>query len=244
MTGTPTDQPRADGPKLSAGPASIARVAFRAIASVIRPAASAPPNAPNPAEPDVTSPDTRREIRLPPGQVRAKKWPVLHAGATPKVDLDRWTFRIDGLVDHPATRTWAEFAALPRSRVFADMHCVTRWSLLDNTWEGVRVRDLIAGVGLHPDASFAVVHGLDGYTTNLPLADLLGDDCLIALGRNGQPLTPEHGWPARVIVPRLYAWKGAKWANRIEILAIDRPGFWEVNGYHNHGDPWAQERFS
>lgn len=192
---------------------------------------------------DVISPDTRRAERVPPGQVLTRKWPVLHAGSVPKVDLATWSLDINGLIEEPVRFTWDEFRALPGAKVFADMHCVTTWSLLDNVWEGVLVREVMTRVRVRPEARFVLVHAEHGWTTNLPLDDFLGDDCLFAWSRNGEPIAPDHGWPLRLVVPRLYAWKSAKWVRGVEFLARDQPGFWERNGYHHRGDPWAEERF-
>jgi DMSO/TMAO reductase YedYZ molybdopterin-dependent catalytic subunit len=153
---------------------------------------------------------------------------------------------MDGLVNQRIEWTLDEFRHLPRVRVFSDFHCVTKWSRLGNSWEGVATRKLVelAG-GLHPDARFVVAHGYDfGWTTNLPLSDFLAEDALVALMHDGEPLSPEHGGPARLIVPRLYAWKSAKWLGGLEFLAEDRPGFWERNGYHMRGDPWTEERYN
>lgn len=194
--------------------------------------------------PDVISGDTKRSRRIPPGQTQTKKWPVLHAGVVPRVDLKTWRFTLFGLVDQPKSWTWDEFRALPASRVLADMHCVTRWSLLDNLWEGVLVRDVVSHVHIKPEANFVLAHAEHGFTTNLPLEDFLGDDCLFAWRHGGEPLEPDHGWPLRLVVPKLYAWKSAKWVRGIEFLAADQPGFWEQNGYHDRGDPWIEERFS
>lgn len=194
----------------------------------------------------IISPDTRRENRVPPDQSRTLKWPVLDAsGAPPALSLDKWRLKLTGLVEKPIEWTWAEVQALPRAKVFADFHCVTRWSRLGNVWEGVSTRELVtlAG-GLKPEAKYVLVHGYDsGWTTNLPLADFLAEDALVAFTHDGEPLTEEHGGPARLIVPQLYAWKSAKWLSAIEFLDQDRAGFWERNGYHMHGDPWKQERY-
>src|SRR5215471_4732946 len=197
--------------------------------------------------PDVIiSPDTRRTLRVPPGQSRTKKWPVLDASGPPTVDLANWRFRIGGLVAQPVEWTWQEFSQLPRRRVFSDFHCVTRWSRLGNLWEGVTTRELVQRAGgALPDARFALVHGMDrGWTTNLPLENFLAEDYLVAILHDGEALSAEHGGPARLIVPQLYAWKSAKWVCGVELLARDRPGFWEVNGYHMRGDPWTEERHS
>jgi DMSO/TMAO reductase YedYZ molybdopterin-dependent catalytic subunit len=193
----------------------------------------------------IVSPDTRRRNRVPPGQSRTRKWPVLDASGPPPVDLDRWRFRLGGLVAEPAEWNWDEFRKLPRVKVFADFHCVTRWSRLGNLWEGVLVRELLERAGGPlADAAYALVHASDqGWTTNLPLADFMAEDALVAIMHDGEPLPVEHGGPARLIVPRLYAWKSAKWIAGVELLDRDQAGFWERNGYHMHGDPWQEERF-
>jgi DMSO/TMAO reductase YedYZ molybdopterin-dependent catalytic subunit len=193
----------------------------------------------------VVSPDTHRANRIPPGQSRTKKWPVLDASGPPPIRLEDWKLRIFGLVDQPVQWTWEEFSHLPRVRVFSDFHCVTRWSRLGNIWEGVSAAELIrlAG-GAKPEARFVIAHGYDrGFNTNLPLADLLAEDALVALSHDGEPISTEHGGPARLVVPRLYAWKSAKWLSGIELVSRDQAGFWESNGYHMRGDPWAEERY-
>ncbi|HYO80826.1 MAG TPA: sulfite oxidase-like oxidoreductase [Bryobacteraceae bacterium] len=193
----------------------------------------------------IVSPDTRRENRIPPGQSRTPKWPVLDASGTPRLDLANWRFSLEGLVRKPVIFSLDEFFQLPRARVFADFHCVTRWSRLGNLWEGVSTRHLVelAG-GLLPEARFVLAHGYDyGWTTNLPVEQFLAEDALVATLHDGELLTPDHGGPARLIVPRLYAWKSAKWLRSLEFAAQDRAGFWERNGYHMHGDPWAEERY-
>jgi DMSO/TMAO reductase YedYZ molybdopterin-dependent catalytic subunit len=194
----------------------------------------------------IVSPDTRRHQRLPPGQSRTQKWPVLDASGPPAIDPARWTFGIHGLVSNPVTWSWEEFQALPRVQVFSDFHCVTRWSRLGNVWEGPSTRHLLELVGgAQPEARFVLVHAYDGgWTTNLPLTDFLAEDALVALLHDGEPLAEEHGGPARLIVPQLYAWKSAKWVSAIELLDKDRAGFWERNGYHMHGDPWQEQRHS
>ena len=186
----------------------------------------------------------RQEPRLPPGQVRTDKWPVLHYGSVPSVDLSGWDFRVHGLVERPARWTWDEFRALPRIRVRSDIHCVTRWSRFDNLWEGVPVREVLSRAGVKPDAKHAIVHAEAGFTTNLPLAELMQDDVLLADKHDGVELSPDHGWPLRLVVPRRYFWKSAKWVRAFELVESDRPGFWEQNGYHNEADPWKEERFS
>lgn len=196
--------------------------------------------------PDVIiSPDTRRASRIPPGQSRTKKWPVLDASGTPSVSLENWHLTVDGLVQQPISLTLDQLKALPRVRVFSDFHCVTRWSRLGNVWEGVSTREILSrSGGLKPEAQFVLAHGLDhGWTTNVPVSDFLTEDALLALIHDGEPLSPEHGGPVRLVIPRLYAWKSAKWITRIEILAADRAGFWERNGYHMRGDPWKEERY-
>ncbi len=193
----------------------------------------------------IISPDTLRDRRLPPGQSRTQKWPVLDASGPPQIDVRNWRLRIGGLVTRPCEFTWQEFYELPRVKVFADFHCVTRWSRLGNLWEGVSTRELLARAGgPRPEAKFVLVHGYDdGWTTNLPLGDFLAEDALVAITHDGEPITQEHGGPTRLIVPQLYAWKSAKWLAAIELMDHDRPGFWERNGYHLHGDPWREERY-
>jgi len=181
--------------------------------------------------------------RVPPGQVPTTKWPVLHYGNVPEVDTRSWTFEVSGLVERPFTLTYDELLALPRRTVTCDIHCVTRWSRLDNAFEGVPVQLLLERSGLTPAAHYCVVHAEQGFSTNLPLADLDRPDNLIALKWSGEWLTPEHGWPARLLVPHLYLWKSAKWVRGLELLEQDMPGFWEQNGYHMRGDPWTEERY-
>lgn len=193
----------------------------------------------------IISPDTKRERRIPPGQSQTLKWPVLDASGTPPMDMTKWRLEVFGLVEHEVSLTWEEFQKLPRVEVFSDFHCVTRWSRLDNTWSGVAVKTLLelAG-GVKPEAKFVSAMGYDyGWTTNLPLEEFLAEDVLVATHHDGEALTPEHGGPARLVVPRLYAWKSAKWLGGIELMAEDRAGFWERNGYHMNGDPWKEERF-
>lgn len=193
----------------------------------------------------IVSPDTQRAVRVPPGQSRTKKWPVLDASGAPARMPEPWKFRMSGLVAMPAEWNWDEMMALPRVKVFSDFHCVTRWSRLGNLWEGVATRELLKRAGgATSGAKFVVVHGYDrGWTTNLPLDDFLAEDALIAFWHDGEPISVEHGGPARLIVPRLYAWKSAKWVAEAEMLSEDRPGFWEANGYHMRGDPWREERY-
>jgi len=183
------------------------------------------------------------QARLPPGQVLTTKWPVLHYGDVPRVDTRTWTFGVSGLVGRPFTLTYDELLALPRKTVQCDIHCVTRWSRLDNTFEGVSVQLLLERAGVKPTATHCLATAEQGFTTNLPLADLDRPDNLVALEWGGEGLTPEHGWPARLLVPHLYLWKSAKWVRELTLLDADVPGFWEQNGYHMHGDPWKEERY-
>ncbi len=194
----------------------------------------------------IISPDTQRAVRIPPRQVQTHKWPVLHAGFVPDFEPGKWDFTIFPVPFVTAIKrfTWEQFQALPRTKVFADMHCVTRWSKLDNMWEGVATRELLNHVTVSPTARFVMVHSEYGFTTNLPIDDFFAEDCLFAFKHNGEDLTPDHGYPVRLVVPRLYAWKSAKWVRGIEFMAEDRPGFWESwqnGGYHMRGDPWAAD---
>jgi DMSO/TMAO reductase YedYZ molybdopterin-dependent catalytic subunit len=168
---------------------------------------------------------------------------VLHYGDVPSVDTKRWTFEVSGGVERPYTLTYDELLALPRHTVRCDMHCVTRWSRLDNTFEGVAVQLLLERAGVRPEARYCLVLAEQNFTTNLPLSDLDRADNLIALKWGGEWLAPEHGWPARLLVPHLYLWKSAKWVRGFELLERDIPGFWEQNGYHMRGDPWQEERY-
>lgn len=183
------------------------------------------------------------EARIPPGQTLTEKWPVLSYGRTPSFNPATWDFRVFGLVEEEVRWTYDEFMALPRTTVTADVHCVTTWSLLDSEWEGVQVRELMRGVRLKPAARFVMQHCDGGYTTNLPLEVFLDDDVLLCYRRNGEDLTPDHGWPLRLVVPKRYFWKSAKWVRGLEFMARDQLGFWEHYGYHNNADPWQEERF-
>jgi DMSO/TMAO reductase YedYZ molybdopterin-dependent catalytic subunit len=183
------------------------------------------------------------EGRLPPGQALTLKWPVLHYGSVPRFDPAGWDFQVRGLVEMPLRFSWAEFNALPRTRATSDFHCVTRWSRFDNHWEGVAFRELLGRVKLQPRAGYVLVLAEQGFTANVPLVDLDRDNVLFATHHDGAPLTPEHGYPLRLIVPHLYAWKSVKWVRGIEFLDHDVPGFWEQNGYHMYGDPWKEQRF-
>ena len=182
--------------------------------------------------------------RLPPGQYLTEKWPVLHAGEVPTVDLARWDFTIGGAVDAPVRLSYEEFKRLPRRTVAADIHCVTRWSLLDSSWEGVPVLEVMKLVTPAPTATHVMVTAEHGFTANLSLDDFLREDNLFVDTRNGEPISREHGWPLRLFVPHLYFWKSAKWVRGFDFMDRDRPGFWEQYGYHMRGDPWKEERYS
>ena len=181
--------------------------------------------------------------RLPPGQVATLKWPVLHLGDVPLFDPQKWDLRTTGFVRNPLRLTWQQFQELPRTEVTADFHCVTRWSRFDNHWEGVSFRTLCDLTQPLSSATHVLVHGAADYTTNVPLADLLDASVLLADRHDGAPLEPEHGGPLRLVVPKLYGWKSAKWIRQLEFLAADLPGYWERNGYHIKGDPWREQRF-
>ena len=187
--------------------------------------------------------EMRGEGRLPPGQSLTLKWPVLHYGSVPRFDAARWDFRVTGLVDNPLRLNWEEFNQLPRVERTSDFHCVTRWSRFDNRWTGVAMREILARVRPKPEAKYVLVHAEQGYTANVPLADLDRDNVLLATHHDGEPLTPDHGYPLRLIVPQLYAWKSVKWVRGLEFLSQDQAGFWEQNGYHMRGDPFKEERF-
>ena len=182
--------------------------------------------------------------RLPPGQRLTDGWPMLTYGSTPRIDLATWEFLIFGLVAEERRLSWDEFQALPQTSDTSDIHCVTTWSRYDNRWEGVRFRDLMALVEVLPEAREVMFHSYGGYTTNVPLDQLLGDDVLLAHTHDGQPIEREHGGPLRGVVPQLYFWKSAKWVRGVEFLPEVRPGFWEMYGYHIHGDPWKEQRYA
>jgi DMSO/TMAO reductase YedYZ molybdopterin-dependent catalytic subunit len=196
------------------------------------------------AEELIKSPDTERRERVPPGQKLTEKWPALHYGSAPKIDTSGWTFIISGLVEKERKLSYAEFTSLPQVKVFSDIHCVTGRSKLDNLWEGVSARLIRKLVNILPEARFVIIRSEGGFTTNLSFGDFFQPDVLFAFKHNNQPLTPQHGFPVRLVVPRLYFWKSAKWVIGVEFTAEDRPGFWETHGYHNHGDPWKEERYS
>ena len=186
----------------------------------------------------------RQRDRLPPGQHLAKGFPVLDLGVRPKFYEPRWRFRVDGEVERELDLSWAEFSALPREERMSDFHCVTTWSKLDVEWSGVLFLDIAALVQPKDSARFVIAEGSDYYTTNLPLEDCMDEDVLLADRLEGEPLPREHGGPVRLIVPQLYAWKSAKFLNRLTFTSVDRPGYWEQRGYHGRGDPWNEERHS
>jgi DMSO/TMAO reductase YedYZ molybdopterin-dependent catalytic subunit len=186
----------------------------------------------------------RETGRLPPGQSATLKWPVLHAGTVPRFDLKTWDFRIQGLVEKSVRLTWDEFVRLPMKEVTADMHCVTRWSRFDVRWEGVPFTEVMKLAVVKPEAKYVMVLAEQDYTSNVPLEDLMRPTTLFALKHNGEPLPADHGYPVRLVVPHLYAWKSVKWVRRIELMAEDAPGFWEENGYNIYGDPFKEQRYS
>ena len=185
----------------------------------------------------------REGQEAPPGQFVTEKFPVLSYGPTPKIDLNEWEFRIFGLVDNEVALNWKQFNELKQTRLDAEFHCVTQWSNLHNSWEGVLFNDVLKLVQPRPEARFVMLHCYGGYTTNLPLEVVTDDDVLFAHSHDGQPLEPDHGFPLRFVVPKRYAWKSAKWVKGLEFMAEDQPGFWEERGYHNDGDPWKEQRF-
>ena len=190
-----------------------------------------------------TATDPASAERIPPGQYKTDKFPVLHYGSVPKTDLATWDFRVWGEVDAPFTLDWAAFKALPRKTVHTDVHCVTRWSRFDTSFRGVAWRDLAKVVMPLPEARFVVAHAEQGFTSNVPLEALEDENALIAWEADGEPLTADHGWPLRLVVPSRYFWKSAKWLRGLELRPNDRPGFWERYGYHNDADPFEEERY-
>ena len=180
--------------------------------------------------------------RVPPGQFLSKKFPVLTYGTAPKIRIEEWKLRVSGLVAHEIELDWSEFSKLPQESILEDFHCVTQWSSLDQTWEGVPLAQVVALAEPSPEAQVAMVHCYGGYSTNLPL-ELAMQEGFFALKHNGEPLGESHGWPLRLIVPSRYGWKSAKWVSGVELLAEDEPGFWEKRGYNNNGNPWKEERF-
>jgi DMSO/TMAO reductase YedYZ molybdopterin-dependent catalytic subunit len=181
--------------------------------------------------------------RIPPGQYETKGFPVLSAGPTPQVNLQTWRFIIEGLVASPVELTWEDFTTLPMESYTRDIHCVTKWSKLDAHWEGVSIDTLLRKVSLLPEANYVMAYCHGGYTTNIPLSDLQNGKAFIGLRFEGLPLTPEHGGPARLVVPHLYFWKSAKWIKGLRLMAEDKAGFWEQHGYSMHADPWKEQRY-
>jgi DMSO/TMAO reductase YedYZ molybdopterin-dependent catalytic subunit len=181
--------------------------------------------------------------RLPPGQYLTEKWPVLHAGSVPKTDLAIWDFRVFGEVEEPLTLNWEQFQELPSTEITIDIHCVTRWSRFDTTFRGVHWSELAKLVRPNRSARYVVAHAEQEFTANVPLAAIEDEHALLAYEADGEPLTPEHGWPLRLVVPSRYFWKSAKWLRGLELRATDRPGFWERYGYHNDADYWKEERY-
>lgn len=181
--------------------------------------------------------------RLPPGQHLVTEWPVLDLGITPNLSTDDWSLSVGGAVEAPLKWSWADFMAQPQAELVSDIHCVTTWSRYDNAWTGVSARHLLRQVRPRDGAEFILFRSYDGYTTNVPLRDFADDDVLLAHAWQGAPLTPEHGGPVRVVIPKLYFWKSAKWLRAITFMDKDSPGYWEVRGYHDRGDPWKEERY-
>jgi len=181
--------------------------------------------------------------RLPPGQREVKNWPVLDLGIQPDVSIANWRLEVGGLVDFPLVWNWQKFIGHAQEEFLSDIHCVTAWSRYDNRWKGISTRALLDLVKPRKEARFVVQHGLDGYTTNVPLEYFADDDVLLAHEWEGQPISREHGGPVRLVLPKLYFWKSAKWSSKLEFVAEDKAGFWEVRGYHMRGDPWTEERY-
>jgi DMSO/TMAO reductase YedYZ molybdopterin-dependent catalytic subunit len=182
--------------------------------------------------------------RLPPGQTLTEGFPVLSAGPTPRVRTETWTFTLKAGPRPLAKWTWDEFAALPQSEMTRDIHCVTQWSKFDTPWRGVLVDDLLVAAGIVPPTGFTLALSFDGYSTNVPTADLVGGKAMIATHYEGKPIAPDHGGPARLLVPHLYFWKSAKWVSALQFTETDTAGFWELRGYHMYGDPWREQRYT
>ena len=182
--------------------------------------------------------------RLPPGQFMTEDFPVLSAGPNPHISMDDWTFTLKVRAKPVAEWSWTEFNALPQSKMTRDIHCVTAWSKFDTAWEGVLVDDIFAEAGIEPPTAFTLAHSFDGYTTNVPTADLVGGKAMVAVKYEGKPISADHGGPARLLVPHLYFWKSAKWINGLQFTDTDTAGFWELRGYHTYGDPWREQRYT
>jgi DMSO/TMAO reductase YedYZ molybdopterin-dependent catalytic subunit len=191
----------------------------------------------------IISPTVTHPKRIPPGQVITQKFPVYDIGPRAVFNKEKWRFVISGEVKEERMLTWDELMSLPKVEVVADFHCVTKWSKQNMLWEGVSTRTIYELVEPNPDAKYLMIHCMEGYTTNVPLEDFLKEDSLFAYNLNGKPLEPEHGFPLRLVIPQLYAWKSAKYVNGIEFMLEDEPGFWELRGYHMYGDPWREQRF-
>lgn len=183
------------------------------------------------------------EARTPPGQYLTRDWPILHYGDVPRVNIDTFRFRVWGLVENPLDLSWNDLQSLPRTSQVMDIHCVTQWSRLDNQFDGIPVQELIRRANPKPEAKYVMAWSVTGWNTNLPLEDLDRPENLLATHHDGEPISPAHGFPVRLVVPHLYFWKSAKWCCGLEFMASDKPGFWERNGYHMRGDPWREERF-
>lgn len=189
-------------------------------------------------------PPTDTQNRTPPGQYLTEDFPVLSAGPTPQIAPDKWSFTLKTGPRPVKAWTWDQFNALPQTKMTRDIHCVTKWSKLDTFWEGVLVDDILGDAGITPPTGFVLAHSFDGYSTNVPVADLIDGKAMVTTRYGGEPLHPEHGGPARLLVPHLYFWKSAKWVNGLQFTNTDTAGFWEMRGYHMYGDPWREQRFT
>ncbi len=191
----------------------------------------------------IYSPDTQRANRIPPGQRETENWPVLQSGRVRQVESSEWMFNVSGLIDNELELSYSEFMEIPRVKVCSDIHCVTTWTRLNNLWEGPSSQTITGLANPKPEAKYVIVKAAGGFTANLTLSDFLERDVLFAVKHDDKLLAPEHGAPVRLVAPRLYFWKSAKWVTGLEFTEEDRPGFWESVGYHNHGDPWKEERY-
>jgi DMSO/TMAO reductase YedYZ molybdopterin-dependent catalytic subunit len=189
-------------------------------------------------------PKRKASARLPPGQYEEKGFPVLSLGPTPDIDLAEWKLEIRGLVEKPMAWNWEDFNKLPKTGVKKDIHCVTKWSKFDTNWEGVSLDTLMSLVKAQDTATHLIAHSYDGYTTNVPIEDIINGQAMVATSYEEDMIEDEHGGPARLLIPHLYFWKSAKWLNKLEFVDADKPGFWEVRGYNNYGDPWKEQRYT
>ncbi len=189
------------------------------------------------------SPKRSKDSRLPPGQYETKDFPVLSLGPTPQISKDKWQLEVFGLADKK-TWNWEEFNNLPKEKVKKDIHCVTKWSKFDTNWQGIPMDKILELVNIEPNVNYLIAHSYDGYTTNIPLEDIRNGKAWVAVSYEEKDIEPEHGGPVRLLVPHLYFWKSAKWLKALEFVNTDQPGFWEVRGYHNYGDPWKEQRYS